>query len=123
MGESHDVRDIFESAEDRALPDLTRLHLLLLLETSQWRRFTFLCQAIGINQDRLRRQFFVLRSAGYLITCRSADQAGWALLAPKGASRCAAYLDALGRLQAHAQDQVQAAEQTHPHWFGQAARP
>ncbi|OXM60014.1 transcriptional regulator [Amycolatopsis vastitatis] len=113
----------FESAEDRVLPDLTRLHLLCLLETSQWRRFSFLCQAVGISQDRLKRQFFVMRSAGYLVTRRSADQAGWALLTSHGERRRAVYLDALTYLAARAQDQVQAAQQAQPDWFGQVARP
>jgi hypothetical protein len=113
----------FESAEDRVLPDLIRLHLLCLLETTQWRRFIFLCQTAGISQDRLKRHFLVLRSAGYVVTRRSADQAGWALLTSHGARRRAEYLDALMRLPGRTHDQVQAAQQMHPSWFGQVTRP
>ena len=107
----------YAATRDDVLPDTLRLHVLCLLDTGQWRRFTFVCQAAGITQDRLKRHFFALRSGGYVETRRGIGQEGWARLTTHGAVQRDTYLSALVVLAGAAGDQVAIAQHEQPDWF------
>jgi DNA-binding transcriptional ArsR family regulator len=94
-----------------------RLQLLCLLDPGEWRRFSFLCDVVGIPQDRLKRHFFVLRSHGYVETRRGRGQEGWARLTEHGDLEREAYLTALVTMLPTARAQVKTARGEQPDWF------
>jgi DNA-binding transcriptional ArsR family regulator len=107
----------FAATQDAVLPDPLRVHVLCLLSTKQWCRFTFLCQATGVSQDRLKRQFFALRESGYVETRRGVGQEGWARLTEHGVRQRDAYLARLAGLAVQAADQVARGQHEQPDWF------
>ncbi|WP_410675529.1 transcriptional regulator [Amycolatopsis sp. cmx-4-68] len=82
-----------------------------------WCRFTFLCQATGVSQDRLKRQFFALRAAGYVEIRRGVGQEGWARLTEHGVRQRGSYLARLAGLAAQAADQITQGQYEQPDWF------
>ncbi|WP_410669449.1 transcriptional regulator [Amycolatopsis sp. cmx-4-68] len=107
----------YAATHDTVLPDPLRVHLLCLLDEAQWCRFSFLCQATGVSQDRLKRQFFALRAAGYTDTRRGVGQEGWARLTEHGARQRDAYLTRLADLAGRAADQIAQGQYEQPDWF------
>ncbi|RSM40184.1 transcriptional regulator [Amycolatopsis balhimycina DSM 5908] len=107
----------FAATHDTVLPDPLRVHLLCLLRDAQWCRFTFLCQATGVSQDRLKRQFFALRTAGYVDTRRGVGQEGWARLTEHGIRQRDAYLARLAGLAERAAVQIAQDQHEQPDWF------
>ncbi|MDX3187857.1 hypothetical protein PV458_05555 [Streptomyces sp. MN03-5084-2B] len=99
------------------LPNPLRLQLLCLLDAREWRRFCFLCEVVGIPQDRLKRHFFVLCSHGYVETRRGRGQEGWARLTEQGQFERRAYLATLASLPLAAKALVVTTRQTQPDWF------
>ena len=104
------------------LPNPLRLQLLCLLDVYEWRRFCFLCEAVGIPQDRLKRHFFVLCSHGYVETRRGRGQEGWARLTDYGCAEREAYLTALAAMLPAARAEVEAVRCERPDWFETASK-
>jgi len=102
---------------DEALPDLGRLHLMFLLDTAYWCRFSYLRDALRLTDDRLRRQVRVLRSHGYAATSRDTTGAGWANLTPLGAARRDAQFAAFLKLPAAARGHRARTRVSKPDWF------
>jgi len=107
----------YAATRDAVLPDPLRVHVLCLLRTELWCRFTFLCQATGVSQDRLKRQFLALRAAGYVATRRGVGQEGWARLTEHGVRQRDSYLARLAGLPGRAADQIVQGQYEQPDWF------
>jgi hypothetical protein len=105
------------AADPPVLPNPLRLQLLCLLDVREWRRFPFLCEAVGVSQDRLKRHFFVLCSHGYVETRRGRGQEGWARLTECGERERSAYLVALAAILPTAHGRVEAVRCEQPDWF------
>jgi DNA-binding transcriptional ArsR family regulator len=107
----------YAATRDKVLPDPLRVQLLCLLRAELWCRLTFLCQATGVSQDRLKRQFFARRAAGYVETRRGVGQEGWARLTEHGVRQRDTYLARLAGLAAQAAKQVAQGQHEEPDWF------
>jgi hypothetical protein len=105
------------------LADLIRLHLVSLLDTTHWCQFSYLRDALGLSDDRLKRHFHILRSHGYAGTARDKTGVGWAYLTPLGATRRDAQFTALRDMPSAARNHVTAARASHPDWFTPTRTP
>jgi hypothetical protein len=105
------------------LTDLVRLHLVSLLDTEQWCRFTYLRHALELSNDRLKRHFYLLRSCGYVLTSRSAIGTGWAHLTQQGATAREAQFAALANLLPAARRYAADQQTLQPDWFTYGKRP
>ncbi|MEC3974884.1 transcriptional regulator [Amycolatopsis sp. H20-H5] len=106
------------SAPHEVLSDLVRLRITCLLDTTEWRRFTALCELAGISQDRLKRHFYLLRSRGYVTTTRLArESTSWALLTSYGETERTAYLHMLAALPVEIERHTTELRTKQPNWF------
>lgn len=108
---------------DNVLSDITRLHLVSLLDTDEWCRFAYLRDALGLSDDRLKRHFYLLRSCGYADTTRDKTGAGWACLTPLGATRRDAQFATLREVLSAVRHHLAAAQQSRPDWFTPVSWP
>ncbi|MFE0020354.1 transcriptional regulator [Amycolatopsis sp. NPDC059021] len=108
---------VFLATCDHVLPTLTRLHLLCLLDTHEWRRPLFLCRSTGSTQDQLKRHLNALRGGGYITTRRGRERVGLVRLTPLGARQREAYLATLAALPSWATEQITRARGDRPDWF------
>jgi hypothetical protein len=114
---------LMAALHDDGLADLTRLHLMCLLDTTHWCQFSYLRDALGLSDDRLKRHFHILRSHGYAGTARDKTGVGWAYLTPLGAAGRDAQFAALRDVPPAARDHLTAARASRPDWFTPTRSP
>jgi hypothetical protein len=99
------------------LADVTRLHLVSLLDIDQWCRFAYLRETLGLTDDRLKRHFQLLRSRDYIDTIRGIGGTGWARLTTLGAEHRDHQFAALQELRSVARAHAAATQTIQPDWF------